>query len=93
MPPGMVWLLSKCAYCLIDAPLLWYKRVYEFLSSLGAIRSPADHELFVLSRGGDVVLAVAVHVDDFLYIGTPAGTALLQRELKAAFSVGPFRAG
>lgn len=36
--PGMVWRLAKCAYGLVDAPSLWYKRVCELLFSIGAVR-------------------------------------------------------
>lgn len=89
MPPGLVWRLAKCAYGVVDAPHLWYKRVYELLRSIGALRSPAHHGLFVLVRDGAVILAVAVHVDEFLYGGTKDGLQLFQRELHAAFSVGP----
>lgn len=91
--PGMIWRLAKCAYGLVDAPLLWYRRVRALLSSLGAVRSPGDHGLFVLSRHGGVILAVAVHVDDFLYGGTRAGVTLFERALQAAFSVGPVGVG
>lgn len=93
VPPGIIWRLAKCAYGLVDAPLLWYRRVKELLCSLGAICSPGDNGLFVLPQDGRVVLAVAVHVDDFLYGGTRAGVALFETKLQAAFSVGPVGAG
>lgn len=93
MPPGLVWRLAKCAYGLVDAPLLWYKRVYELLRSIGALRFPADHGLVVLVRDGAVILAVAVHVDEFLYGGTKDGLQMFERELHAAISVGPVGAG
>lgn len=57
------------------------------------MRSPGDHGLFVLHRHGGVILAVAVHVIDFLYRGTRAGVALFEREHQAAFSVGPVSFG
>lgn len=40
-----------------------------------------------------VILAVAVHVDDFLFGGSSAGVALFVKELKAAFSVGAVDSG
>lgn len=93
MAPRMVWRLAKCAYGLVDAPLLWYKRVCGLLFSIGALRSSADPGLFVLIRDGAVILAVAVRVDDFLYGGTNMGVATFERELQAAFSVGPIASG
>lgn len=56
------------------------------------MRSPADHGLFVLVRDSAVILAVAVHVDDFLYGGTVTGRDIFESEPHAAFSVGPVSA-
>lgn len=91
--PGMVWRLAKCAYGLVDAPLLWYKRVCELLFSIGAVRSSSDAALFVTVQHGTVILAVAAHVDDFLYGGTDEGVATFERKLQKAFSVGPITSG
>lgn len=84
---------AKCAYGLVDSPLLWYKRVFEVIRELGAERSAADHGLLILVEGGVVTLAVAVHVDDFLYGGTAAGLELFETKLRAAFSAGPVAVG
>jgi len=92
-PAGVVWRLAKCAYGLTDAPRMCYERVRALMRAIGAERSTADLGLFVLAVGGVVILAVAVHVDDFLYGGTAAGVSLLERELRAAFSVGPVSTG
>ncbi|OSX73858.1 hypothetical protein BU14_0323s0002 [Porphyra umbilicalis] len=92
-PDGVVWRLAKCAYGLTDAPRMWYERVRALMRALGASRSAADLGLFILVADGAVILAVAVHVDNFLYGGTVAGVALFERELRAAFSVGPVSTG
>ena len=47
----------------------------------------------MLIADGAVILAVSVHVDDFLFGGTAAGVVLFESELRAAFSVGPFAVG
>eukprot|EP00170_Pyropia_yezoensis_P001149 contig_5174_g1153 len=91
--PGLVCRLAKCAYGLVDAPLLWYKRVCELLFSIGAVRSSADPGLFVLVSNGAVALVVAVHVDGFLYGGTDSGVATFDCQLQRAFSVGPITSG
>lgn len=90
---GLVWQLAKCAYGLVDAPLLCYWRVCEQSSLLGATRTPSDPDLFVLCRPGTFILAVAVHVDDLLFGETTAGVAFFKRESKDALSVGPFGSG
>lgn len=91
--PGMVWRLVKCAYGLVDSFPLWYKRVYELMLSIGALRSLADPGLFVMTFDGAVILVVAVHDDGFLYGGTDTGVATFERELQAASSVGPVSSG
>lgn len=93
MPPGLVWRLAKCAYGLVDAALLWYKGVFELMWELGAVHSPADHELFVLACDGAVILAVPVHADDVLYGSTTEGLELFERKLGAACFVGPIGIG
>lgn len=93
VPPGVVWQLAKCVYGLVDAPRMWAERVHALLSKIGAERAAGDPGLFVLLQEDRVILAVAVHVDDFLYGGSPEGLALFERELKAAFSVGPVESG
>lgn len=67
--------------------------MYALLRKIGADRAAGDPGLFVLLRGGQVILAVAVHVDDFLYGGSPDGLAVFERELRASFSVGPVESG
>ena len=91
--PGFLWLFAKCAYGLVDAPRMWYERVFALMRQLGTVRSPADPCLFVLVQSGAVILVVALHVDDFLFGGTVAGVALFEQELRAAFSVGPVAVG
>jgi len=87
--PPLLWLLAKCANRLVDAPPMWYERVFVVMRRIGAVRSAADPGLFVLLAGVAVILAVSGHVDDFLFGGTAAGVALCELELRAAFSVGP----
>jgi len=92
-PAGVVWRLAKCAFGLTDAPRMWYERVLALMRTIGVERSAADLGLFVLVAECAVILAEAVHVDDFLYRGTATGVSLFERELRAAFSVGPVSTG
>lgn len=66
LPPGVIWQLAKCVYGLVEAPRVWAERVHVLLRKIGAERAAGDAGLFVLLQGGQVILAVAVHVDDFL---------------------------
>jgi len=89
MARGLLRLLAKCAYGLVDAPHMLYKRVFVVMRKISAVRSAADPGLFVLLAGVAVILAVSVHVDNFLSGGTAASVAHCELELRAAFSVGP----
>jgi len=86
---GLIWLLAKCTYGLVDAPRMWYERVFSLTRKIGAVRSAADPSVVVLLADGAVILSVSFHVDDLLFGGTAAGVALFESELRAAFSVGP----
>ena len=90
---GIIWLLEKCAYGLVDAPRMWYERVFSLMRKLGALRSAADQGLFVLIADGAVLLAVSVDEEDFRFGGTAAGAVLFESEFRAAFSVGPVAVG
>lgn len=88
-PPEPLWLLAKCAYGVVDAPPMCYERVFALMRNLGAVRSPADPGLFVWLSSGLVILAVCVHVDDILFVGTVPGVAIFEEVLRASFSVRP----
>lgn len=93
VPSGTVWRLNKCAYGLTDAPRAWYNRVVALLESINAERVEADYGLFVLHKATNLVLVVAVHVDDFLFCGTASGVSLFESALRDAFTVGPVAVG
>ena len=86
---GLIWLLAKCAYGLVDAPRMWYERVFSLTRKTGAVRSAADSSVVVLLADGAVILSVSFHVYDLLFGDTAAGVALFESELRAAFSIGP----
>lgn len=93
VPSGIIWRLRKCAYGLTDAPRWWYQSVYALIERLGYERVEEDHGLFLCYKDGVLIFALAVHVDDFRYGGTAAEVARFERELTAAFDVGPVAVG
>ncbi|OSX78708.1 hypothetical protein BU14_0103s0051 [Porphyra umbilicalis] len=93
VPAGMVWRLRKCAYGLTDAPRRWYDSVLALMVELTLQRSTLDHGLFTAHADGVLQLVVAVHVDDFLFGGTPPATARFETALRRAFDTGPTKSG
>lgn len=93
VPAGMVWRLRKCAYGLTDAPRRWYDSVLRLMMSLSLTRSTLDHGLFTAHTGGRLGLVAAVHVDDFLFGGTPEWVSRFEGALRAAFAAGPTKVG
>ena len=80
--PGSITRVKRACYCLVDAPLEWYRSVDEFLRSLGFQRTWADACCWVLREKGEIRGAVSGHVDDFLFCGK-SGDPLWEEKLKA----------
>lgn len=64
-----MYLLRKALYGLKQAPRAWYSRINEYLSSLGYLRSPNEHTLYVRNVEGELII-VSLYVDDLLIIGS-----------------------
>jgi len=56
-------------------------------------RSTLDHGLFTAHIDGVLQLVIAVHVDDFLFGGTPPAVARFETALRRAFGTGPIVSG
>jgi len=67
--PTHVCRLHKSLYGLKQAPRAWYKRLSDFLLSIGFQASKADTSLFILSYGG-ALFYLLVYVDDILLTGS-----------------------
>ncbi|WVZ84416.1 hypothetical protein U9M48_031453 [Paspalum notatum var. saurae] len=76
-PPGFesarfldrVFKLRKALYGLKQAPRAWYARLKSFLVKSGFVMGLVDKTLFLLSRGGDILI-VQIYVDDIIFGGS-----------------------
>ncbi|WVZ75766.1 hypothetical protein U9M48_023798 [Paspalum notatum var. saurae] len=76
-PPGFesarfldrVYKLKKALYGLKQAPRAWYARLKSFLLKSGFVMGSVDKTLFLLSRGGDILI-VQIYVDDVIFGGS-----------------------
>jgi hypothetical protein len=76
-----VWRLIKALYGLKQAGRLWYEKVKALFASFGL--SPSDYDTCVFEYwDGDIVLVIAVHVDDCtVATDSPATMAELKAQL------------
>ncbi len=83
-----VWKLKKCPYGLVDAGRNWYFRVRSELLDIGAHQSRLDQASFCWFDNGILCGIMIVHVDDFLYGGTPNFHSSVVNRIKQIFTVG-----
>ncbi|WVZ77025.1 hypothetical protein U9M48_024928 [Paspalum notatum var. saurae] len=67
--PDRVYKLRKALYGLKQAPRSWYARLKSFLVKSGFVMGSVDKTLFLLSRGGDILI-VQIYVDDIICGGS-----------------------
>lgn len=82
-----LWKLNKCVYGLNEASRYWYNRVKEELTKIGLEKSRYDEALFYWRHEGRCEGVLAIHVDDFLYGGSPKFEKLMEK-IKTIFTVG-----
>ncbi|WVZ58242.1 LOW QUALITY PROTEIN: hypothetical protein U9M48_008528 [Paspalum notatum var. saurae] len=64
-----VYKLRKALYGLKQAPRAWYARLKSLLLKFGFVMGSVDNTLFLLSRGGDILI-VQIYVDDIIFGGS-----------------------
>lgn len=64
-----VYKLLKSLYGLRQAPRAWYSKLNKCLESLGFVRCPYEHAVYI-KREGEESIIVGVYVDDLLITGT-----------------------
>ncbi|KAL2940785.1 Retrovirus-related Pol polyprotein from transposon TNT 1-94 [Bienertia sinuspersici] len=85
--PNHVCRLRKSLYGLRQSPRNWFAKLSSALRSYGFHQSHADHTLFTL-RTGDDILSVLVYVDDILVAGNnPTRCASFKRYLDNCFQL------
>lgn len=67
--PSYVCVLQRSLYGLKQAPRAWFKRLHDFLLSVGFKASKTDASLFYYSAGDSQVFLL-VYVDDILLMGS-----------------------
>lgn len=83
-----VWKLNHAVYGLTDASRHWYERVKVELCKLNVEVSKLDPALFFHHHEGKLDGVIAVHVDDFLYSGSPSFLSNVIAQLYQVFVVG-----
>ena len=83
-----IWLLKKCTYGLSDAGRHCYLKVVGELKALGATQLSLDQAVFIWhNSNGNSCGIRAVHVDDFIYGGTPTFINKVIAQLRSIFKI------
>ena len=84
-----IWLLKKCTYGLSDAGRHWYLKVVGKPKTLGTTQLSIDQAVFIWQNSnGNLGGSTAVHVDNFIYGGTPAFINTVISQLRTIFKIG-----
>ena len=88
-PKECLWKLNKCIYGLFDASLKWHSRVKNFVNSNSGTISKVDPSLFLWYNESDELIGyIIVHVDDFLFAGSPDFHKTIITKLRGKFLIG-----
>ena len=82
---GMLWLMKKAAYGLIDGSRLFYLEMKHKLEKLGMKVVSGDPALFTLHRKGKLIGLACLHVDDLLLAGNSEFKKVITEELSQYF--------
>ena len=83
-----LWLLKKCPYGLADAGRHWYMRVREELKKLQGQQMALDQSVFVWHEDHNIIGAMVIHVDDFIFGGSDTFQARVMVRFREIFQVG-----
>lgn len=84
----LVWKLRICVYGLCDASLQWYQSVKTFMLQSGLQTAPTDPSVFYWTSDSGLEGIIAVHVDDFLWMGSDNFKQKIIRNLRITFNIG-----
>ena len=86
--PGVIWRLKKPLYGLDDSARNWYFTIKEELIALGCKQSKLDKALFrFYSEQKKLIGIFLMHVDDFLFAGTPKFKNEIVEKVKQKFLI------
>jgi hypothetical protein len=66
----VIWHLARPIYGIMSAPKSWFDRLIEVCRASGLITATTDESLLIMTRGEQVVVVLALHVDDAIGGGT-----------------------
>ena len=91
---GLIWKLKRCIYGLNDAPRAWYERVRSELLELGGKTSMYDEAMFLwYNEGSEIWGLIVIHVDDFIYAGTPQWNEEVVGHVTRKFKISAYASG
>ena len=82
---GHIWKLNKAAYGLYDSARKWYLNVIEELEKNKMRSVTGDDAVFYYRINDKTEGIVALHVDDFLAVGSPIFFENVMKNIKTAF--------
>ena len=83
---GMLWLLKKGAYSLIDGSRLFYLELKKKLEKIRMKVVSGDSALFTMHKNSKLIGLVSIHVDDFFMAGNQEFKKLVIGQLISIFS-------
>ena len=83
---GMLWLLKKGAYGLIDGSRLFYLELKKKLEKIGMKVVSGSSALFTMHTNSKLIGLVSIHVDDFFMAGNQEFKKLVIGQLISIFS-------
>ena len=85
---GSLLRIKKAVYGLIDAPREWYTALQQTMDESGFRRSQLDTCLYYAWEKGEMIGALAIHVDDIIFTGTELFQKKYMQKLKDKY---PFK--
>ena len=82
---GMLWLLQKGAYGLMDGSRLFYLELKEKLEIIGMKVLSGDSALFTMHEKGKLIGLVCIHVDDIFMTGNKTFKEIITKKLTKLF--------
>ena len=82
---GVLWLLKKGAYGLIDASRMFYLELKQRLEELGMKMVSGDPAMFTMHKDNKLIGLICVHVDDLLMAGNDDFKHIVKTQLMLKF--------
>ena len=90
---NVLWKLNKCVYGLSDAAQMWYNCVKDQMKNAGIERCPHDDAFFFWKPNKDLQGTMSIHVDDFIFGGTPKFRDHVEKTALLPFNIGDRQEG